>query len=161
MASISGKNKIVLLASYSEGGTESEEGPLAAPASPGMNVVPTTAADAQGRRTWTPGATPVGGTAAGAAAGPVTVLKEDALQSKTVNDAYASGDNGFYHRAKKGDKFQVLVASGQTVLKGDLGWAIASGKWNGATASINGVVRFLEASGGALAADTLMRVEMM
>lgn len=159
--SISGKNKIVLKASFSEGATESEEGILSGgPASPGMNVVLQTAAAVQNRDTYAPGATRVGGTAAGAAVSPVKVLKEDSLQGKTVSDAYATGDNLFIHQSKTNDVVQVLVASGQTILKGDGAFAIASGKWNGATATINAVGEFLEASGGALAADTLMRVRM-
>jgi LysM repeat protein len=159
MPSISGSNKIVLKAAYSAGGTEAEEGPLAAIASPGMNLVMTAAADAHMRNTYTPGATPVGGTAAGAATPYIKVLKEDYLQGKTVNDAYASGDPALIHQCKPNDVIQVLVASGQTIAKGNLGAAIASGKWNVAT--VNGVVEFLEASGGALGADTLMRCRVL
>jgi hypothetical protein len=156
MASISGANKIVLKGDFGQ----HEEGPLAAIASPGMNVVMTTAVDALNRQTRTPGATPVGGTAAGAAAGPITVVKEDPLSGRTINDAYASGENSFFFIPKKGDVIQVLVASGQTILKADGGFAIASGKWNGATVTINRVGQFLEGSGGALAADTLMRLRV-
>jgi hypothetical protein len=62
--------------------------------------------------------------------------------------------------AKKGDVIQVLVAAGQTILKGDGGWAIASGLWNGATTSVNRIGQFLEASGGALGANTHMRLRV-
>lgn len=159
MPSISGNNKIVLKASYSEGGNESEEGPLAAIASPGMNVVMTTAADKFGLNTYTPGATPVGGTSAGAATPHITVVKENRFEGKTIDDAYASGDQGYYHKARAQDVIQVLVASGQTIAKGNLGAAVASGLWNVAT--VNGVVEFLEASGGALAANTHMRARVL
>jgi hypothetical protein len=148
-------NKIVLKASFSAGGTEHDEGLATATTTPGMNVVMTTAADVQKRRSYAPGATPVGGTSAGAATPHITIVKEDMLQGKTINDNYASGDNLQLHRCKPGDVIQVLVASGQTITKGNLGAAIASGKWNVAT--VNGVVEFLEASGGALGADTHMR----
>lgn len=156
MASISGARKIVL-----QGDQQNwEEGPLAAVASPGMNVAMTNAADAQGRQTYTPAATKVGGTAAGAAASPIKLVLEDRLQGKTIDQSYASGDNVFLYLPKKGDRCQVLVASGQTVLKGDPAYAIASGLWNvaAAGAAINRVGEFLEASGGALGANTLMRV---
>lgn len=159
-ATISGKKTIVLKAGYNEGGNNAEEGILAtAVASPGMNVVRTTAVEEKGRHTYAPGATLAGGTAAAAAVSPVTLVKEDSLQGKTVSDAYAVGDTLLLHQAKVDDVCLVLVASGQTILKQDKAFAVASGKWNGATASINGVGEFLEASGGVLAADTLMRVK--
>lgn len=156
MASISGANTIVL---KSSGGIH-EEGPLAtAAALPGMNLVLTTAADSFRRQTYTPGATPVGGTAAGAATPMIKIVKEDALQGKTVNDTYNIGDNVFWFQPRPGDIIQVLVASGQTVVKGNGGAAIASGKWNVAT--IGTVVEFLEASTGALGADTLVRARVL
>lgn len=145
-------NKIVLKGDYGQ----YEEGPLAAEAYPGMNVVMTNAAASQKRDTYTPGATAAGGTAAGAAASPVTLVRENQLLGKTVDDPYANGDNGLLFKPKKGDVCQVLVLSGQTVVKGNGVSANAAGKW--IVATVNAVGEFLEPSGGALAADTLMRV---
>jgi hypothetical protein len=162
MASLSGYQKIVLKANYTDGGAQHEEGICAtAPATPGMNVNITTAAETIGRHSYAPGPTPVGGTAAGAAAGAVNVVKEPAETGGTIDTAVAVGDNLMIHKCLPGDHIQVLVASGQTVLKGDLGWAIAGGKWNAATVSINGIVQFLEGSGGALAADKHMRAKVL
>jgi hypothetical protein len=124
-----------------------------------MNVVMTSAASVFERSTFAPGATPVGGTAAGAATPDIKIIKEDFLSGKTIFDAYASGDNIFWHHCKAGDHIQVLVKSGQTVTKGLLGSADSTGKW--IVATINGVVEFLEASGGALAADTHMRARVL
>jgi hypothetical protein len=59
MASISGANTILL--KFDEDG-QFLEGPLAAAAMPGMNLVMTSAADTQLRDTYTPGATSAGGT---------------------------------------------------------------------------------------------------
>lgn len=152
MASLSGNNKIVLKGDFGQ----YEEGPLAAAASPGMNVVMTVAVRTQERDTWTPGATRVGGTAAGGAASPVTVVREDGLQGRTVNDAYALGENVFLYKPKKGDVCQVLVKAAEDVDKGEGLSAGADGMWVAATA--NSVCEAIEDSGGALAANTLMRV---
>lgn len=157
MPSISGYRKIVLKGDFGQ----HEEGPLAAIASPGMNLVMTNAAETQQRQTVTPGATLVSAAGGTATASPIKVLKEDGLVGgKTIDDAYASGDNAMYYVPKAGDVIQVLVASGQTITKGQAGWAIASGKWNGGAADPKAVGEFLEASGGALAADTHMRLRV-
>jgi hypothetical protein len=156
MASISGANTILL--KFDEDG-QFLEGPLAAAAMPGENLVMTSAADTQGRDTYTPGATAAGGTAAGAAAGPVKILREDSLRGRTVNDAYAAGDNAFIYVAAEGDVLQVLVLTGQTIAKGNGGSAGADGKWVVATVNARG--EFLEGSGGAaLTVDTLMRMRI-
>lgn len=155
MASISGAKTVLLKGDY----VQWEEGPLAtAPALPGMNVVMTTAADALGRATYAPGATAAGATGAGGAVSPIKLVIEQALYGKTVNDAYAVGDNVRFIIPHKGDVLQVLVVTGQTITKGQGAEAAASGKWQAAT--IGAVAQFLEASGGALAADTLMRVRV-
>lgn len=156
MASISGANTIVLRGD--EDGPY-VEGILAAAASPGMNLVMTAAIDAQLRDTYTPGATPAGGTAAGAASGPIKILREDSLRGKTVTDAYAAGDDAFVYIPQKGDILQVLVATGQTVAKGNGAAAGADGRWS--TATGNAVAEFLEGSGGvALTVDTLVKVRV-
>jgi hypothetical protein len=88
----------------------------------------------------------------------IKVHREDSLQGKTVDDAQAAGDNARFFVPVKGNIIQVRVASGQTVAKGNQGWAIGTGLWNAGAASINAVGEFLEGSGGvALTADTLMR----
>jgi hypothetical protein len=154
MASISGAKTIVLKGDY----TQYEEGPLAtAPALPGMNLVLATNAQALGRDSYAPGLTLAGGAGAGGAS-PIKVVIEQRLYGKTVNDAYAVGDNVRFKIPKKGDVIQVLVVSGQTITKGQGGGAAASGKWQ--LAATNAVGEFLEASGGALAADTLMRLRV-
>lgn len=161
MASLSGHNKIVLKAGYTEGGAEHEEGPLASAATPGMNMVMGLAARTQERDTWAPGSTDYPGTGTGPTTtkNPVRVLKEDGLIGSTLDTAYAAGSNVFIHIAKPGDVLLVLVASGQTVVRGDGLSAIANGKWNNDATNV--AVEALESSGGALAADTHMRVRVL
>lgn len=161
MASISGNNKIVLKAGYTEGAAEHEEGILTAACTPGMNLQMGVAAEDMGRHYYGPGNTDnVGtGTSTTTSKNPVRVAKEDPLVGKTITDAYASGELVFIHIAKSGDVLQVLVASGQTVLKGDGLSANSAGKWIGDTT--NAAVEALEPSGGALAADTHMRVRVL
>src|SRR5687768_8197341 len=55
-------------------------------------------------------------TAGGAAAPKFAV--EDALQGKTVRDAYAVGDLVFIDEAKSGDEMAVILKAGQTVVEG-------------------------------------------
>jgi hypothetical protein len=150
---------IVLKAGYTDGGAEHDEGIASGAISPGMNVVMTTATATDGVHTYAAGATPVGGTSAGAATPYIKIAKEDRLIGSTIDTAYATGARFFFHTCKPGDEIHVLVASGQTVVKGNLGAAVSSGKWN--TATVNGVVEFLEATGGALAADTHVRAKVL
>jgi hypothetical protein len=161
MASLSGHNKIVLKAGYTEGGAEYEEGPLTGAATPGMNMVLSVAARTQERDSWTPGSTDYPGTGTGATTtkNPVRILKEDHLIGATIDDVVAAGNNGFIHIAKPGDVLLVLVASGQTVVRGDGLSAISTGKWNNDATNV--AVEALESSGGALAADTHMRVRVL
>lgn len=159
VASISGKRKIVLKASYSEGGTEQDEGIASGAVSPGMNVVLTQLAAINGRDTWVAGASNAVGTGTSdtPTGAQLTIAKEAVLnQGKTVDDAYADGDNLFLHHAKPGDVLLVLVASGQTVLKGRGLSAASTGKFTVVTSNAPCIA--LETSGGALAADTLVRV---
>jgi len=161
MAQIVPYNTIVLKGTYGEGGAQNIEGPLGAAAMPGMNMVMSGISATQKRDTWLPGATnQVGtGTSDVPSKAVVRVLKEDALQGKTVEDAYAQGDNGFIHAALPGEHLQVLVAAGQTVIKGQALSAIASGKWN--VDVLQGSVEALEQSSGALAVDTLIPVRVL
>jgi hypothetical protein len=86
------------------------------------------------------------------------VVREDALQGKTVDDTFAVGDLIFLFIPKKGDVIQVRVLTGETIAIGGGLSANAAGKWVAAT--VNSAVEALEASGGALAADTLLRVRV-
>lgn len=161
MASISGNNKIVIKAGYTQGAAEHEEGPLQGAATPGMNLVMTAADEVLGRHTYKADSTDyVGtGTSITTAKGPIKVLKENAMFGGTIDTAYASGDNAFIHIAKPGDVLQVLVASGQTVLKTSGLTAGSDGKW--VVDTTNAVVEALEDSNGALGADTHVRVRVL
>lgn len=159
MASISGAHTIVLKAHYNEGGAEYEEGIANGALLPGMNVGLTNAADASGRSTYAAASSDTLGTGTTTGGrGNVKVVKEDSLHGGTVNTAYASGDNIYIHVAVPGDILQVLVTSGETVAKGAGLTAQSTGKWNADTTLA--AVEALESSGGALAADTLMRVRV-
>lgn len=48
------------------------------------------------------------------------ILCEDALQGKTVDDAYSSGDKAQAYYAVSGDQIQVLIKDGETIAVGDL-----------------------------------------
>jgi acetyl/propionyl-CoA carboxylase alpha subunit len=157
MPQITAHNKIVLKAMYGEGGTQNEEGIAAAACNPGMNVVMTTAVESMKRQTYTPGAT-------SALGGGAKVVKERAIIGASVDEVIPSGDDLLIHVAMPGDVLQVLVASGQTIAKGDSLLAIASGLWNkaGATPPPYGAAEALESSGGvALTANTLMRCRVL
>src|ERR1044072_8253678 len=47
------------------------------------------------------------------------IVKEDAYQGKTVNDAYAVGDVVFYYEPIPGDHCLLLVKSGENIAVGD------------------------------------------
>lgn len=157
VASISGANTIVLRGDYGE----HEEGKLLVAASPGMNVVLAANFSEQERDCYTVGGTDYIGTGTGVTTtkAPIKILKEDALQGRTVDDAYSAGDPGFIYIPKPGDKLQVLVASGQTIVKGGGLSATSTGKWQADTT--NAAVEALEDSGGALSEDTLVRVRVI
>lgn len=161
MASISGANKIVLKAGYTDGGAEHEEGPLKVAAYPGQNVVRTSDNTTQERHTWTPGGTDHVGTGTGITTtkNPVRVLKEDALTGGTVTTQYSAGANCFVHVAKSGDVLQVLALSGENILKGVGLSANADGKW--VVDATNAAVETLEDTNGALGEDTLVRVAVL
>ena len=160
-ASISGNKRIVLKAGYTEGGVEQVEGPAGGAILPGMNVVRSGISRTFERDTWVAGATNAVGTGTSdlPAAAPVRVAKEDALQGKTINDAYAQGDNVFVHIAKAGDNLQVYVASGQNFIKGQGLSAGSDGKF--VVDNVTAAVEALEQTGGALGADTLVRVAVL
>lgn len=152
---------IVLKAHWNEGGVENEEGIASGALLPGMNVGMGAAAESIGRFTYAVAATDNTGTGTGTTGGRgnVRVVKEDAMRGLTTLDAYASGDNVFVHDALPGDHIQVLVASGQNVAKGAGLSAATTGKWSVDTTLA--AVEALESSGGALAADTLLRARVI
>lgn len=94
---------------------------------------------------------------AGAASAGLCIVKEDALQGKTVLDAYAISDPLLLYRPVAGDEFYVLVLSGETVTIAAAGAKAANGKFDVGA----GPIEFLEDSGGALAADTLVKARML
>ena len=86
------------------------------------------------------------------------IVKEDALQGKTVDDAYASGATGFYYEPIQGDHLQVLVKSGEDIALGDklVVEAGGSGLWvEAAGTEAKYQLKALEGP-GALAANTLV-----
>lgn len=157
MASISGANMIWLKGDFGQ----HEEGRLKAAAYPGMNVVMTNDFEEQGRFTYTPGSSSYVGTGTDvtAASAPLMVLKEDALQGKTVDDVYAADSGCFIYIPLPGDILQVLVLSGQTVRQGDGLSANSAGKF--IVDATEPAVQALERSNGALAADTLVRARVL
>lgn len=44
----------------------------------------------------------------------ILVAKEDPLQGRTIDDAYAAAEVVPFHRAQKGDKLQMILKDGQT-----------------------------------------------
>lgn len=159
MSNPAGYQKICLKVSF--GSATEDEGIASGAVSPGMNVNRTSASESMGRHTFAAGASPVGGTGIGAVAGPVYIVKEDALQGKTIDDAYANGDNLFIHKCIPGDHILVLVAAGQNVGKNDFGQAIASGLWTRQGTNVNATVQFLEGSGGLLATNKHLRAVVL
>lgn len=84
-------------------------------------------------------------------------VKEDALQGKTIEDAYADGDLLFLYQPVAGDHIHVLVEAGQTVAIGDTGTIVAGYAQVSATKTFE----FYEASDGALAADTHLKARIL
>ena len=86
------------------------------------------------------------------------IVKEDALQGKTVDDAYVAGETGFYYEPIQGDIVQALVKSGENIARGDMLVVEAggSGLWiEAAGTETKYQLKALEAP-GALAANTLV-----
>lgn len=87
----------------------------------------------------------------------IKVVKEDALQGRTVADAYAIGERLFFYQPLPGDRIHVLVKAGQTVAVGSKGTFLAGYAEVNATKTFE----FLEASSGALGADTLLKARIL
>ena len=120
-----------------------DEGVLAAIAKPGMNIVLGSAG------TYTPG---VG-------LAQTAIVIEDALQGKTMSDAYASGDLVRFITPEPGDRVHLLCLSGEDISVGEGVKANSAGKY--VQLSSGDVAQFFarESSGGALGADTLLMCE--
>lgn len=126
------------------------EGRLDTIASPGMAV--TMAADGD----WDP-CVPA---QAAALKGGLVVLKEDALQGKTIDDAYAVDDVCFLYQVEPGDEINLLVKSGEDIDVGDK--LVVEGGTSGLFVEAAGTeTKFqfeaLEDTGGALAANDHVR----
>lgn len=92
------------------------------------------------------------------------IAVEDALQGRTVDDAYADGDQVFFYEPKNGDHLLVLVASGENIAVGDT--LVPTGGGDGKFEEAGGsetryAFEALESTGGALAADTLVKVRCL
>jgi hypothetical protein len=121
-----------------------DEGEMDAAVYPGMNIV--RASDGN----YDPGA-------GAAEAMMVHLVLEDALQGKTTADAYADGDKVPFVIPKRGCIYNVRVSAGETVVIGSLLVANTDGDF--IVEDAEGRAQFIaqEASGGALAADTLIK----
>jgi len=96
--------------------------------------------------------------------GELLIAKEDALQGKGVGDAYAQDDTLFFYIPLPGDHVQVLVASGEDIDVGDL--LVVEGGGSGLFVEAAGTeakyqLKALEDSGGALAANTLIKCRVL
>lgn len=160
MASLSGNNKIDMRADWSP----HDEGIVSgAVIYPGMNVNLGVAAAVMEVHSYAPGGTDTVGTGTGATTvtGSMKIATEllNVLQGKTVNDSYPVGEAFSFFVPRRGDSFQVLVTSGQNFTKHDTLTAQSTGKFS--VDASNPTVEVLEGSGGALAADTLVRVRCL
>lgn len=154
--SSTGPKKILLGASQLPG--KYNEFTLAtAAATPGMNVNRTAAASSNGRDTAAPGASPAVAAATDATASQLHIVLENALVGGTINDAHAVGDGIRTYTPMRGDVLQCLALTGEDIDKEELVKFNAAGKLIAATTGAIG--KSLDDSGGALAADTHLRVE--
>ena len=86
-----------------------DEGVLGTVASPGMSI----SFEADGQYDKNTSATAV------AIKEGLKIVKEDALQGKTVSDAYAVGDTVFFYEPLPGDHVQLLVLEDEAIAIGD------------------------------------------
>lgn len=140
---------------------------VTAPATPGMNLVMTTAANVFERQSYAPGAAPAGVAGQIASPGRAAIVIENSIGPAvigtgvmgTIDTAYAVGDTVRFIRPLPGDEFLAFVKSGQTVTKGGLMAPDATGKF--IVAAAGATVEALDASTGALGADTHIRVRAL
>lgn len=90
----------------------------------------------------------------------VTVALEQDLMNLGVDDVYAAGDLVVAGAFVPGSTFWGLIPSGQNISPADLLQSNGDGKLK-ALASGKGRFRALESSGGAVTADTRLRVEVI
>jgi len=95
--------------------------------------------------------------------GSLRIAKEDRLQGRNIDTAYASGDPIFMYKPLPGDHLLLLVKTGVNVAVGDK--LIEEGGGSGKFVEAAGTeakyrAKALEAP-GALAADTLVKVEWL
>ena len=107
---------------------------------------------------------PVVSAQATALKGGLKIAKEDALQGNTTTDAYALDDVLFFYSPVPGDHIHVLVKSGTDVDVGDT--LVVEGGSSGLFVETAGTetkfqLEALEDSGGALAANTLLRARVL
>lgn len=92
------------------------------------------------------------------------ILKEDRLQGKRIEDAYAIGDLAFIYFPLAGDHIHAFVKAGADIAVGDklVQEGGGSGLWIEA-AGTESLYRLkaLEASGGALAANTHLKCRVV
>lgn len=101
---------------------------------------------------------------AAALKGGLKIAKEDALQGKTVADAYADGDRLFFYSPLPGDHIHALVKTGEDIDVGDK--LVVEGGGSGLFVEAAGTetkfqLEALEDSGGALAAATLIKCRVL
>lgn len=131
-----------------------DEGILDTIASPGMHVQ--MAADGK--------YDPSPQTAAELAKRSLKIVKEDALQGKTVNDAYAVADVVFTYTPLSGDHVLLLIKSGQNIAVGDQ--IVPEGGGTGLFIEAAGTeakyfAEALDSSGGALGANGLIKCRVI
>jgi hypothetical protein len=131
-----------------------------AAATPGMNLVPNATARVMGRDTAAPGASPVAAAAnAGGQSGALNIVVERALIGETIDTSIAVGETVGTYKPLPGDVIQVLALTGEDIDKEEGIAFNANGKAIAATVGI--VAKSLEDTGGALAADTHIRVRVI
>ena len=101
---------------------------------------------------------------AAALKGGLKIAKEDALQGKTITDAYAATDVVFFYTACPGDHLHVLVKSGEDIDVGDK--LVVEGGGSGLFVKSAGTetkfqLEALEDSGGALAANGHLKCRVL
>jgi len=96
--------------------------------------------------------------------GGLKIVKEDALQGLTIDDAYAVGDTLFFYTPLRGDRIHALVKSGEDIDVGDV--LIVEGGTSGLFVEAAGTetkyqLEALEDSDGTLAANTHLKCRVL
>lgn len=91
---------------------------------------------------------------------PSSVVLENLMMNKTIDDTYAAGDLVIVGVMRLGSTFLAIVGTGLTINPGDLLQSAGNGKLKPAA---TGDIRFkaLEGTGGATVGDTRLRVEVI